>query len=208
MRSTQRYQYGDGALWSRPSFYSAHVKTRRLYTTVKASSHVKKNRISVGITLASAFFVAFLVVSMSLTTSVATTSAKPEGCFQFTINGQPIDTPYCNSKANDITIVFKPSPNCYISSSTLAQSCPKDANNIDVVWGMSATGTATILRCVWTHGKTILSTPCVVLTSPSLIQFEFSGLVIKVFWTLNGKRIGPVIVPPTIANDVEFSLAR
>jgi hypothetical protein len=154
--------------------------------------------------LISSFLVAMLVSVAPLAASSAQTPPVP-GCFHFTLNGTQVGPQYCSAKANDIAIIFKPGTNCFFNTGTLAEACPKGANNIEVTWGRAATGAPTLLSCVWTKGGTAVS-PCPVQTGSTSFTF-YSQSITRVFWTLNGKRIGKPIVSPTPANDVEFSIS-
>jgi hypothetical protein len=167
-----------------------------------SADSLMKPRVSLATVLSSAFFLTLLVAATPLVASAQT--APVPGCFQFTLNGTPTGSQYCTTTANDITVVFKAGPNCYFNAGTLAEACPKGANNVDVSWGRAATGAPTLLNCYWTKGKTVIGTCPVMAGSTSFTIYGQS--IVKVFWTLNGKRIGKPIVSPTTVNDVEFSL--
>lgn len=157
-------------------------------------------KVSVKMVLASTFFAIILVAATPLAVSAQT--APVPGCFYFTLNGKQVGSQYCTVKANDITVKFKAGNNCYFTSGTLAEECPKGANDIEVSWGRTATGAPALLSCYWTKGKTVLSS-CPVQSASFTI---YGKSITSVLWTLNGKRVGRPIVSPTPANDVEFSL--
>jgi len=161
-----------------------------------------KPRLSLGMILTSVFFVTILAVTPPLVASAQ--SAPVPGCFHFALNGAMVGPQYCSTKANDIMVVFVAGPNCYFNSGTLAMACPKGANNIDVTWGRAATGAAVLVTCDWTKGKTVIAN-CPVMTGSTSFTLHAQSIT-KVFWTLNGKKLGKGVASPTPANDVEFSL--
>lgn len=172
-----------------------------------------KTRIALGISLTSAFLVAFLVSTSSVSVFATPNAAPVPSCFYFTLNGSPNSITWCTNtnsgpkavNANDLAVVFKPGSNCNVAFGTLAQACPKGANNIEVFWGMTATGATVVTSCEWTHGKKVLTTPCTV--TPNTTAFTVSGtLITKAWWTLNGKRVSPVFTASSGTNDIEWYL--
>ncbi|HYB03720.1 MAG TPA: hypothetical protein VED17_04615 [Nitrososphaerales archaeon] len=161
-----------------------------------------KARVSLGVFLTSAFLVSILAAATPLAASAQ--SVPVPGCFHFTLNGAVVGPQYCTVKANDIAMIFVTGPNCYFNTGTLAMACPKGANNIDVTWGRAATGAPALLTCDWTKGKMVISS-CPVMTGSDSFTVHAQSIT-KVFWTLNGKKLGNAIVSPTPANDLEFSL--
>jgi len=157
----------------------------------------------------SAVLAAFIVASSTFATSFAA-SNQPIGCFQFSSGGNPIGAAVCNQKANDLTIFFKWGGNCIAIFGTAGNPCPKGSNNIDFSWAVSPTGAPQITKCVWTKGGVVLSNPCNVPPGTStfkLLNIQGTATTIfKVFFTLNGVRIGKVFKPPAgiVVNNVEF----
>ena len=161
-----------------------------------------KAKVSLGVLFTSAFLVSILAAATPLAASAQ--SAPVSACFHFTLNNTMVGPQDCTVKANDITVIFVAGPNCYFNTGTLAMACPKGANNIDVTWGRAATGAPALLTCDWTKGKIVISS-CPVMTGSTSFTIHAQSIT-KVFWTLNGKKLGKAIISPTLANDVEFSL--
>ena len=147
----------------------------------------------------------FLVAPLS-----ASAQTVQKGCFYFTENGHKIGIVRCNAKANDLEIVFKPTPTApCILKFTLngkilkgtAQKCPQGENDVSINWTVSSTGFLMITGCNWTP----IPIPCRVPVNPNANDAHFlSQPIVQVFWTLNGKQLGSPIFPPTGANDVDF----
>ncbi len=153
-----------------------------------------------------ALFLSLLAVS-PLPISAASSSSSGNPCFNFTENNITIGTKECNSSANDLTIMFVPGQPCVFSIGSLNEPCPAGANNVDVRWGVLASGAPVITSCVWTlNSKVLKGVPCKVPKKPEANSFTFYGSVTQAFWTLNHKKLGKVIKAPTGTNDVEFTL--
>jgi hypothetical protein len=171
------------------------------------------HKLRLGMALLSAF-PAILLIATTLLAIPMAAAVSPQGpCFTFTSNNNPVGAPICNSAANDLTVFFIPGPNCIVTFGTLSMMCPKGANNIDFTWGPTPAGGNVITSCVWTKGNKVLkSLPCAV--PPGTTTFTITDIngtvttIPKVFWTLNGKRLGKVIKPPAgiVVNDLEFTV--
>jgi hypothetical protein len=139
-------------------------------------------------------------------------ATQPPGCFVFTQNGQPISPTFCNPNANDIEIKFKQQHQGCSIQFTLNGTpignpipCPHGANDVELFWAISATGAPVITKCTWTHkGQPIAGAACPVPPNANDAHF-FAGVIVKVFWTIDGQLIKPPIKAPPGANDVEFS---
>ncbi len=155
----------------------------------------------------------FLVAPLSA--SAATTTQR--GCFFFTENGIKIGIVRCNVKANDLKIDFTPTPGtagCVLEFSlnkviVSKQPCQPDANNVEINWTISPTGSLIITGCYWTLNEKRLPSPCPVPINPNANDAHFinpssTTSIVQVFWTRNGRLISGPILPPTGANDVDF----
>jgi hypothetical protein len=173
-----------------------------------------KDRTRLNIAVLSAFVAAFLVAAtlLAVPAAFAASQTDPPGCFSFTSNGSTVGTVICNPNANDLTVYFKPGPNCIVIFGTASMPCPKGANNIDFNWTVTASAGPMITGCVWTKGNVKLtSLPCIV--PPGTTTFKIMNImgatatIVKVVWTLNGKPIGKAVKPPAgvVVNDVEFN---
>jgi hypothetical protein len=161
----------------------------------------------------SAIFATFIVASTFLSISFASSTVSSTPCFYFTSGNSQVGGTICNSAANDITVFFKPGPNCIVAFGTAGLPCPKGANNIDVTWGINAAGGLAITSCAWTKNNVTLPISCN-LTSPSPTSFNVidpngsTTTIVKVFWTINGAKLGKVIKPPAgvVVNNLEFTV--
>ncbi len=152
----------------------------------------------------------FLVAPLS-----ASASTTPKGCFVFTENNQVVGTRHCNAKANDIEADFThvAGITCVLQFTlggkpvSTPQNCPPKANDFEVSWIVSPTGSLAMSTCSWTRGGVTLKAPCSITPTPIPPNgFNFSIQPIKaVFWSINGGLIKPLILPPsTGANNIEF----
>ncbi len=138
-------------------------------------------------------------------------------CFFFTLNGKPVSQNYCNPRANDLKIDFKPllSAGCFIQftsngvPSGIPLLCPPGANDVEIFWKVTPPA-ATITRCIWTLNENRLPFPCPVPSGSNDFRFFAAGGITQVFWTINGLLIQPPILPPAavLANDLDFFFIR
>ena len=152
----------------------------------------------------------FVLVSVA---AVPVGAVTHMGCFNFSSGNTVLPPMHCNARANDITVFFRPGGNCFVAfgPTGAGQSCPSGANNIDVTWGPTPLGTA-ITKCVWTHGNHILPNPCPLPPTPppTFRVLDIQGTLTtipRVFWTLNGAKLGSTIFPPAgVVNNLEFKI--
>ncbi len=156
-----------------------------------------------------------------LTHSITETDTVPPivttPCFFFTLNGKPVSQKYCNPRANDLKIDFKPllSAGCTIQFTSngvpngIPLLCPPGANDVEIFWKITPTA-ATITRCIWTLDENRLPFPCPVPQGSNDFRFFAAGGITQVFWTINGLLLPPPILPAAavLANDVDFFFVR
>lgn len=155
------------------------------------------NRLTARVLLLSLLLVSSIAVFpiTSSAQSNSLTSNKIYGCFVFTENGKNVSTPYCNTKADGISIAFSPSSFIQFYASNgqpdgSSQGSGVTTNGVTVNWG------STISRCYWTINGTTTGLPCTVPKKPKATEFVLDATAVKyVSWIRNGVAVSTIEAP-------------